>query len=342
MSGYPSLILPEFASHWARELGCRETSLSRLQGGINNSVYRCGERQQWVIKGYSPVEAGSRDRMQSEVDFLCYAAQVAPGFTPQIIQVDHKRRCVVLEHIDGEAFPEGVHPPQEAVAAAVNFFRRLNDDQKTAKRAIRLDATEGFLRLTEHLDNIQQRLDGMGCDHLPAEAKPQAERLLDSMRNEFEGICESINKQIARNELVDAIEPEERCVSPSDFGFHNAIKTKTRVVFIDFEFSGWDDPAKAIADFILQPRVPLNQGISPLRASLNMGQRQDLDRRYDAFLPILKLKWTCIIMSVLNPDRLTRMTRINPEQPMEALICQRIDTAGSHISRPLSNFTHQS
>ena len=28
-------------------------------------------------------------------------------------------------------------------------------------------------------------------------------------------------------------------------------------VFIDFEYYGWDDPAKMIADFYLQPAVPV-------------------------------------------------------------------------------------
>ena len=42
---------------------------------------------------------------------------------------------------------------------------------------------------------------------------------------------------------------EDLQISPSDFGFHNALRTNTGPVFFDFEFSGWDDPAKTIIDF---------------------------------------------------------------------------------------------
>ena len=36
-----------------------------------------------------------------------------------------------------------------------------------------------------------------------------------------------------------------RTLSPSDFGFHNALRTPAgTMVFLDFEYFGWDDPAK--------------------------------------------------------------------------------------------------
>ena len=48
-------------------------------------------------------------------------------------------------------------------------------------------------------------------------------------------------------------------MSPSDFGFHNALATPGgRLVFIDFEYAGWDDPAKLANDFFCQPAVPVD------------------------------------------------------------------------------------
>ena len=64
--------------------------------------------------------------------------------------------------------------------------------------------------------------------------------------------------------VLDTLLPEHRCISPSDFGFHNAIKTLDGVKFIDFEFAGWDDPCKALIDFMLQPKVPITANISQL------------------------------------------------------------------------------
>ena len=297
---------PEFAIHWARELGSSEKSLVQLQGGINNRVFRCGEaHNQWVIKGYSPLEPDQRDRMQAEVDFLRYSAQVAPGFTPELIHSDPKLRCVVLEYLEGKSFTEGVPPPEESVDTAEEFFRRLNADPKAAKCSIHMDAAEGFLRLTEHLDNVHFRLGSMECNHLPAEARPEAERLLAILRSELERIREITANQISSGEIVDAISPDSRCVSPSDFGFHNAIQTSTGVRFLDFEFAGWDDPAKSQIDFFLQPKVPTKSCLNFLFPIRN-GELP----RYFLMFRILQLKWSCIRLNFLKPKRSLEIEKI--------------------------------
>jgi len=327
----PTQPLPDFARFWARELGAKESTLVQLKGGINNRVYRCGDLHFWVIKGYEPLKPGLRDRMQAEVEFLQYSVQVAPEFTPSLIHVDAGHRCVVMEHVDGEAFQEGVPPPPLAIDYAVDFFKRLNADFAIARQTIRQNAAEGFLGLAEHLENIHQRLAGMTCDHIHAEIKPQAELLLASLRYRFKIISEKTVNEIVSGKLNDTIQPEDCCISPSDFGFHNAILSRGGVRFIDFEFSGWDDPAKAAIDFILQPRIPLKQGTSPLLASMNPEQYNNIKKRYETLLPILSLKWICIILSVLNPDRLGDMMRIYPSNQLRSLISERINCAGSYL-----------
>ncbi|MFX9699951.1 hypothetical protein ABTP10_19680, partial [Acinetobacter baumannii] len=55
-----------------------------------------------------------------------------------------------------------------------------------------------------------------------------------------------------------AIDPSARCLSPSDFGFHNAVqRPEGQIVFVDFEYFGWDDPVKLTCDFMLHPGMDL-------------------------------------------------------------------------------------
>ena len=53
------------------------------------------------------------------------------------------------------------------------------------------------------------------------------------------------------------LDQQDRCLSPSDFGFHNALAQGETVRFIDFEYAGWDDPAKTVCDFFHHPGVPV-------------------------------------------------------------------------------------
>jgi len=319
---------PSFAVFWARELEADPNTLERLCGGINNQVFRCGDgARKWVIKGYAPAQSGQRDRMQAEQQFLQFASEVAPGFTPALIHTDEDRRCVVLENLEGNAFPEGMPPPAEAVESAVRFFKLLNREPRLARESIKLDAAEGFLSLRQHLANVQERLDAMSCEHVETSTKPLAEALLQKIRRELAQVEEKTSSLIKQGFALESIDLDQRCVSPSDFGFHNAISTDTGIRFIDFEFAGWDDPAKAILDFILQPRVPVVGYGSPLLTAWQPKLQYFIKERCLHLAPILRLKWLCIHLAVLNRDRLRHILNVIPEEEAPAMINDRLQKA---------------
>ena len=46
--------------------------------------------------------------------------------------------------------------------------------------------------------------------------------------------------------------------SPSDFGIHNTIRDQeNNIIFIDFDYFGWDDPVKLASDFYWHPAMNL-------------------------------------------------------------------------------------
>lgn len=329
-------IAPGFAEHWARQLGASTRSLERLRGGINNRVFRCGDgNQHWVIKGYSPALPCQRDRMKAEVDFLRFAAQAAPGYTPGLIVADPERRCVVLEYLEGEAFSESLPPSKEAVEEAVEFFRQLNANPNLARRLISLKAADGFLSLQEHLCNVRSRLEGMRYGHLGHEIRTQVERLIFYIYIELERIEKKTSKIIQLGLVEDKIDLKQLCVSPSDFGFHNAIATNKGICFFDFEFAGFDDPAKTLVDFILQPRIPVLGDTATLSPALKPNQIRTVQIRCKILKPILRLKWLCIILSILKPQRLEQMLLANPELNSSALAKDRILCAHNYLNATL-------
>ena len=49
-------------------------------------------------------------------------------------------------------------------------------------------------------------------------------------------------------------------ISPSDFGFHNTlVRPDGELQFLDFEYAGFDDPAKLVGDFYACPEIPTPQ-----------------------------------------------------------------------------------
>ena len=98
---------------------------------------------------------------------------------------------------------------------------------------------------------------------------------------------------------------DDRCLSPSDFGFHNAILANDgRLRFIDFEYAGWDDPSKLICDFFCQPAVP-----APPQAFERFARAVVAEfpnpaihlARARLLLPIYRVKWVCIMLNEFLP-----------------------------------------
>ena len=115
-------------------------------------------------------------------------------------------------------------------------------------------ASEACFSIAEHLGTVARRVDRLS-DIADSDAA-------GFVRNErTSGLAESA---IVRAEASDnglslerPLDLTARCVSPSDFGFHNVLlESNGRLRFIDFEYAGWDDPSKLICDFFCQPAVP--------------------------------------------------------------------------------------
>lgn len=325
---------PLFARHWAREFGATEESLIQLEGGINNAVYLCGDGQnKKVIKSYRPAEFGKPDRMKAEVDFLTYSAKVAPAFVPKLITIDTERRCVVLEYLTGDLYQEGQMLDTSDIRAAIHFFSQLNADRKMAHYHLELSAAEGYMRLTDHITNISKRLKTLQTEHLPIKTLIGARSLLQRLTESTNQLANHIENLIARGAIVDTLHNDFRCVSPSDFGFHNAIKTATGVKFIDFEFAGWDDPTKVAADFMLQPKVPVHPTFTPMLREIGYRNTDQLLKRYSIMYRILSHKWVCIILRVLNPAHEVYDNNFKQPTKIKQIINDRLSFAEMYINK---------
>ena len=106
--------------------------------------------------------------------------------------------------------------------------------------------------------------------------------LIDFIDGSFEGQFAEASRQ-ARCEMVEAgldfvaaLPSAQRTLAPSDFGFHNTLRyANGALAFVDFEYFGWDDPAKLTADIMLHPGRPLS---APQRQRFSDGRDKTLWR----------------------------------------------------------------
>ena len=94
-------------------------------------------------------------------------------------------------------------------------------------------------------------------------------------------------------------------LSPSDFGFHNALLDREgNVRFFDFEYAGWDDPAKLVCDFFCQVELPVPRRLySSFCESIasRLPEPERVRQRIDVLFPVYQLKWCCIVLNEFLP-----------------------------------------
>ena len=136
--------------------------------------------------------------------------------------------------------------------------------------------------------------------------RPSIERLVSWYRSEWV-------KEFGYEHLLA---DECRTLSPSDFGFHNALRNREgEIIFIDFEYFGWDDPAKLVGDFVLHPGMNLTnsqkkhwiKGAEKIFGSIML-------RRMSLMWPLLGLCWCLILLNDFRQDYFLRRNGSAGEQ----------------------------
>jgi thiamine kinase-like enzyme len=79
--------------------------------------------------------------------------------------------------------------------------------------------------------------------------------------------------------------------------------------FIDFEYSGWDDPAKTICDFFLQPKVPVSTeffGLVSTSFAESSKYPEKCLTRVKNVMPLCQAKWVLILLNGFSKVGRTR------------------------------------
>lgn len=293
------------------------------QGG-NNRIYRIETSiGVFAVKQYFRHEDDLRDRLAAEYAFLSYASVAAPGMTPRPYACNPESGMALYEFVDGRRFETGKIGAIQ-VDAAVRFFRALNVSplRGTAQLPV---ASEACFSLTDHIGLIRGRIDRLLEVSPQSNVDSQAVDFFHRLDEYWQQLSASIHEDALRANLdVDApLAPEQRCISPSDFGFHNALlEANGNIRFLDFEYAGWDDPAKSACDFFAQLAVPVPIDFLGHFVTEIMQDFPDAERlSFRAYLlrPAYQIKWCCIALNVFLPVHLARRTFANPSLDEVAL-----------------------
>tara|TARA_R110000868_G_scaffold47354_6_gene155462 strand:+ start:110 stop:1132 length:1023 start_codon:yes stop_codon:yes gene_type:complete len=313
------------------------TARACREGG-NNLVFEIGLGSgQLLAKKYYRSPQDPRDRLGAEWAFITYARALGLPDVPATFARDEGQGIGLYEFVDGRKLNrDEIEPPH--VQAAAQFFLALNGDQRLEGGKGLPAASEACFSFAAHIDLIEHRLARLQAIDATDDLSREAVSHVTNLTGHWRGIRSAIEQQVGQLQfgLHDELPKAHRCLSPSDFGFHNAlVRSDGKVIFIDFEYSGWDDPAKMAADFFCQPQVPVS--MMHFEAFLDQtmafsSAADELKERSRILLPAQKVKWACIMLNDFLPDAARRRQFANPQADVTARKRSQLDKTAAALN----------
>jgi hypothetical protein len=297
----------------------------------NNAIF--------FAKNYFNSTLDNRDRFNSEISFFEYSKECAPNFIPKIHAFDTVNKIILFENILGSSLKSD-DLNTEIISTAATFFSLLNRPEFKFSVGKKINtAAEACFSINSHLILIEQRIIKLENTVNNQLEEISASNIVNLIRTAFEQIKSSIFLFAHQNSVnIDLdIQINERVISPSDFGFHNClIKENKDLIFFDFEYSGWDDPAKVTGDFFSQLQVPVSEKYFDTFVNIafdSLTNKKELITRCKLLLPLYKIKWACIAMNIFIPINLERRLFSNPNLDIKKYKTEQIQKAKNILNK---------
>jgi hypothetical protein len=287
-------------------------SVDRIGRSGNSKVFRvvCVDGSRYAAKFYFQRTMDGLDRLEVEFSSLGFLWASGERCVPQPHAADRRTQVAVYQYVDGAAIDPSLVSESD-IEQAVRFATRLKWLAALGTAEPLPRAAEACFSFSELHQNILRRLDRLQAVHGEGASYAGLRRFLSqSFAPALDAMVERAKTQIDAAAWSTELQRREWTLSPSDFGFHNALRRADgSIVFLDFEYFGKDDPAKMIADFVLHPAMELSKSAKhsyTQRMLACFSGDRGLTCRLALNYPLFGLKWCMILLNEFVPTFLER------------------------------------
>lgn len=292
--------------------------ISKIGGGGNSKVYHVAcLAQEYVVKFYFQHPLDSRDRLGIEFKSLLFLWGQGLRVIPRPVTLSWEHQCAIYEFVKGT--PPGNGISQKDIDGAVYFLGILRNLSAQATGIKFSGASEAFFCARDIVSSLRARLRRFYTEDNSSEYLA----LREYLQNEFLPLLEAVeacSKEYLTGQGVpweQELSEEYRTLSPSDFGFHNALRTSAgSMVFLDFEYFGWDDPTKLVSDFLWHPAMSMPEDIKMYfvnRMTAIFGNDPYFKVRLKGVFPLFGLKWCLILLNEFTSTASQRRDFASPQ-----------------------------
>ncbi|TGN07981.1 phosphotransferase [Leptospira ilyithenensis] len=283
---------------------------SEGQGNSRIAYLETSDSKKFALKLY-PADS-NHNRLSSEFFGFKLLHQNSVKNVPLPIHCSPQLNCAVYEWVNGEKIHSS---SDEVLDAMLGMMKNLNGLAKTELFDGMARASASCFSGQDIENQIQHRLKLL---YPATEAHKDLKEFLDKDLVPFKDFLIGWVKDHWGDETrYDLpIAKQFLTLSPSDFGFHNMLKSQNgEIVFLDFEYFGWDDPVKLIVDVSFHPAMNLEEdAISYWKQGMFSIFGRSLEKRYETTWAMYSLCWCLILLNEFRKDIWMRRVLANSDK----------------------------
>lgn len=309
----PSSTVPDEVWEAARALSPHPVrAVSELGSGNNSRVFKIDTASHaFALKKYPKTD--DRDRLGAEVAAVRFFERNRIERTPRLVATEPVARFGLFTWLEGSPVSE---LSESEIVEFAAFQIALDEAVDEAARAGIGEASEACLSGARIVAQVERRFGRLApvAQDLPA-FRPLFEGVLAPSLVAFEASARNAYGALDLS-FDDDVPRSWRTLIPSDMGSHNALRgLDGRLLFLDFEYFGWDDPVTSIANFVLHPGMQLSPDLErTFEGHLVRHFRRSREAdRLAALVPLFVLRWCAIILGELLPERWSHRTESNAQ-----------------------------
>ena len=311
-------------------------STHTVGGRGNSGVYKITlhDNSKAALKIYSDNEG--HNRLYSEYNGSALLVEKGIHQIPKPLTCNHDLNCAAYEWIEGKLVE---YPTEENLNQSFMLLNQLHNLRNlTAFSSFPRASAACFSGFDIELQ-LKQRFKKL---HEQGEME---EGIKSYIYNELEPFIEKMivwskERWSEFDDFERVLTQEDLTLSPSDFGFHNALKKDSgEIIFHDFEYFGWDDPVKLIIDFSLHPGMNLDEKLLRkwFQGTFKIYGKKLLPKLLAAW-PLYALCWVLIYLNEFLPDVWRRRILADPSKLNEKeLVLEKQLSASKKLLNVIKN-----
>ena len=311
------------------------TLLEKIKGRGNSEIYKISVNNKICICKIYP-QSGGYNRMATEYNSLKLLKDLSVPYLQTPVSYDKDLGVAIYDYINGEKV---YHCDSEDIKQMLSLLSELNTARvrnRFADFSIASNACLSGLDIEIQIKNRLRNLD----DFIDANIELKL-FIQDRFIPAFNKVL-IWSKKNWPNCYTENLPPTDLILSPSDFGVHNSIRVKSgKLYFHDFEYFGWDDPVKLIADTSHHAafEFPIKCEQLWVNGCMEVYGKSILER-YKAAWPLYGLIWCLIILNEYREPLWNRRVTANSalQSKKKYVLIAQLDKANKQLDKVLDRY----